>query len=198
VRKQELRQSKNVPADAEVAIFVGRLAPEKELPSLVDGFAICAQQNPRAHLIIVGDGPMRTALVNQVRELRIEDRVTFTGMQNTEQISYWLQLSDVFTLVSSREGLPVSLIEAMATAMPSVVTDLPATAQLITEGVHGLRVPVHNPEAIAASLLRLFADPGIRESMGKAARPIAVERFSLDKVLTEYERVFSDILPAAR
>jgi glycosyltransferase involved in cell wall biosynthesis len=196
--RKALRAALGIPADALQAIFVGRLAPEKELPVLIDGFAAAAAQNPQARLVLVGDGPVRPALAQQVSDRGIAGRVTFAGMQSSDQIARWLQASDVYSLVSSREGLPVSLIEAMATALPSVVTDIPGTAQLIDEARHGFRVPVGDSGAVGAALLRLFNDPGMRAEFGAAARPIAVERFSLDKVLSDYERLFAEMFPGDR
>jgi glycosyltransferase involved in cell wall biosynthesis len=196
--KLQLRVRLGLPAGVPVAVFVGRLAPEKELPSLLSGFAIAAARHESARLVIVGDGVLRQQLEGQAETLGIASRVTFAGMQNPDEIRYWLQASDVFTLVSHREGLPVSLIEAMSVGLPSVVTNLPANAQLVSDGEHGFHVGVQDPEAIAAAFLRLFGDPGLRQKLGAAARPVAVERFSIDTVLNAYEDMFGEILSKRR
>jgi glycosyltransferase involved in cell wall biosynthesis len=192
--KLRLRTQLGIPPDVPVVVFVGRLAPEKELPSLVSAFALAAASHPSVRLVIVGDGVMRADLEQQVDSLGIRDRVTFAGMQKPEEICHWLQASDIFALVSHREGLPVSLIEAMAIALPSVVTDIPANTQLVKDGQHGYHAKVTDAESIASGILRLCNDPESRQRFGRNARPIAVERFSIDRVLDAYEDLFGGIM----
>ena len=192
--REQLRREFGIPAGSPVAIFVGRFAPEKELPSLMGGFALAAGRMPAARLVLIGDGPLRGPLQDQARRLGVADQVIFTGMLDAPEISRWLQASDVYTLVSRVEGLPVSLIEAMATGLASVVSDIPAMAQLITENVHGLKAPVQDEQAIASALLELFEDPQKRRQFGAAARPIAVERFSMGKVVAAYEQLFGELV----
>jgi glycosyltransferase involved in cell wall biosynthesis len=192
--RNSLRREFGIPPDSPTAMFVGRFAPEKELPSLLRAFALASTRFPAAKLVLAGDGPLRATLEAQARQSGVADRVIFTGMLDTPQICQWLQASDVFTLVSRVEGLPVSLIEAMAVGLPSVVSDIPATAQLITDNVHGLKAPVQDVQAIASALLALFEDPRKRKEFGAAARPVAVARFSMHKVITAYEQLFAELV----
>jgi glycosyltransferase involved in cell wall biosynthesis len=189
-----LRRELGIPGEEPIAIFIGRLAPEKELPSLVQGFSLAAREHAAAKLVFVGDGPMRPELEQQVRSLGLENRVVFAGMQNPDSICHWLQAADIFNLVSRREGLPMSLIEAMSIGLPSVVTDLPANTQLVADGVHGFHVKVNDAAGIGSALLRLLRDPELGKRFGAVARPIAVERFSTDTVLRTYEEIFTGIL----
>ena len=192
--KLRLRSGLGLPQDGEVIAFVGRLAPEKELPSLVSAFALVATQHPAARLVLVGDGVMRQELEQQATTLGVRDRVVFPGMQNPDQICHWLQASDIYTLVSRREGLPVSLIEAMSVGLPSVVTDLPANAQLVEHGRHGFHARVNDAQGIADGILRLLTDPELRRQFSAAARPAVVQRFSVETVLDRYEELFGDML----
>jgi glycosyltransferase involved in cell wall biosynthesis len=161
---------------------------------LVSAFGLAATRHTSVRLVIVGDGVMRPQLEQQVDSLGVRDRVTFAGMQKPEEICRWLQASDVFTLVSRREGLPVSLIEAMAIGLPSVVTDIPANIQLVEDGQHGYHAKVNDAESIASGILRLCNDPEARHRFGVNARPVAVERFSIDRVLDAYEDLFGSIV----
>ena len=192
--KKELRHRLGLPADARIIIFVGRLVPVKELPFLVDGFAAAAAGDPGAHLVIVGDGPMRAEITDRVASFGLSSRVTFAGSIAPNDTRFWLQASDIFTLVSAREGLPVSLIEAMAAGLPSAVTNIPAITQLITDGHNGLCVPPRDAAALGNAFLRLLGDEGMRTRFGAASRPIAVSRYSLNHVLDCYEELFSEIL----
>ena len=192
--RADVRGQLDIPPQALVVIFVGRLAPEKELPSLIAAFASVVQCLPQALLLFVGDGPSRESLEAEVNRLGLSASVRFIGRQPAGQIRLWLQAADVFALVSSNEGFPCSLLEAMAVGCPSLVSDIPANAQLIESSVHGLRVPVGDAAAIAEGLLRLLRDLQSRASMGRAARQRVLENYSLDKVLDRYEALFYEAL----
>jgi glycosyltransferase involved in cell wall biosynthesis len=192
--KKELRTRLGLPADGRIIVFIGRLVPVKELPFLVDGFAGAAARDPQAHLVIVGDGPMRAEITGRVASAGLASRVTFAGSVDPNETRFWLQASDIFTLVSAREGLPVSLIEAMATGLPAAVTNIPAITQLITDGRNGLCVPPRNAAALCEAFRRLLDDEAMRADFGAASRPIAVSRYSLNHVLDCYEDLFSEIL----
>jgi glycosyltransferase involved in cell wall biosynthesis len=195
--RPRLRQQLHLPADVFNVLFVGRLAPEKELQSLLAAFASLASASPNAMLTLVGDGPDRQTLTELARNLQIDFRVRFVGRQTVAEVQGWLQASDVFALVSSLEGLPCSLVEAMSAGLPSVVSDIPANAQLIDSEIHGLRVALRDEGAIAEALQRLSLDPALRAAMGTAARARVIERFSTDKVLSQYEDLFEETLAGA-
>jgi glycosyltransferase involved in cell wall biosynthesis len=190
----ELRQQLGLPGKAPVAAFVGRLAPEKELVSLLRAMPRIVARHPDACLVLVGDGPSRGELEQCVRQLGIERNVLFPGPVDSLQVPQWLQASDVFTLVSSLEGLPCSLIEAMAVGLPSVVSDIPAMAQLIDSGVQGLVAKLKDEDSVAEQLLCLFGDAALRARMGAAARRRVLETYSTDKVVARYETLFENLL----
>ncbi len=188
--RYSLRKEFDIAAGAPVVVFVGRLAPEKELPSLLGAFVRTAQQVPNARLVLVGDGPERGALVEAARSRGLADRVYFAGREPAARVLRWLQLADVFALVSSNEGLSCSLVEAMSVGLPSVVSAIPANVQLIDDGVHGLQAPVRDEKALAAALTRLLSDADLRARMGQAARKRVLENYSVDKVVDRYEELF--------
>jgi glycosyltransferase involved in cell wall biosynthesis len=190
----QLRQKLSIPEDAPSVLFVGRLAPEKELPSLLGAFALVVRELPAARLVVVGDGPDRAALEARTRELALAGNVHFTGRCPPETVQAWLKASDVFALVSSNEGLSCSLLEAMATALPSIVSDIPANTQLIEDGVHGLVAPVGDEQALSRALVRLLADASLRQKFGAAARQRVIDHYSMDKVIDLYESLFREAL----
>lgn len=196
-RRLELRARLGIPASAAVALFVGRLAPEKELSSLLRGFAAATrggQAGSSSLLVLVGDGPMRTALETLAAELGLSERTRFTGRLSVEEVRHWLQASDVFTLVSSNEGFPCSLVEAMSAGLPSVVSDIPANTQLVDDGVQGLHAALRDESAIAGALQRLLADAEARLRIGAAARERVAANYSTDKVIDRYEALFVEAL----
>jgi glycosyltransferase involved in cell wall biosynthesis len=195
---QRLRAQLDIPAGAQVVVYVGRLAPEKELRSLLGAFRQVLDRHPGALLILVGDGPDGPSLHSRAAESGIAANVRFTGRVAIPVVREWLQCADVFTLVSSNEGLPCSLIEAMSVSLPSVVSNIPANAQLVQDGVHGLVVPLRDENAIAAALNKLLDNPASRARLGAAARQRILKNYSTDHVTSRYEMLFADILGQAR
>jgi glycosyltransferase involved in cell wall biosynthesis len=180
-----------------VAVYVGRLSHEKGLPSLLRGFALAARQEPRALLVLVGDGAQRSELETLAAKLDLApSRVLFSGRVDASEVPLWLRSSDVFTLMSPSEGFSCALSEAMAAGLPSVVSRIPANVQLIDDQVHGLLAPVGDDSAMAAALVRLFHDPALRARMGQAARRRIVENYSTTQVADRYESLLAEICGA--
>jgi glycosyltransferase involved in cell wall biosynthesis len=192
--RSALRARLRIPEESEVVLFVGRLAPEKELASLLRGFARVAALRPRTMLVLVGDGPCREETQTIAGKLADEGRVRFTGAVPSSAVHEWVQIADVFALVSSLEGLPVSLIEAMATGLPVVVSDIPANRQLVDSGVEGIVVETRNEDAIGRALGAILDNPETRRHMGEAARSRIGDRFSTARVTVLYETLFARLL----
>ena len=193
-----LRARWGIPAVAPVVLYCGRLAPEKALPSLTAAFALVARRRPEAMLLLVGDGPLRAALTRQAAALGLGNNIRFAGRVDPVEVRSWLRIADVFALVSPSEGFPCALAEAMAAGLPAVVSDIPANRQLVDNGQHGLLAPVGDVEAIAAAILRLLDDAGLRASMGEAARARIVDNYSTEKVADRYETLFRETLAQGR
>jgi glycosyltransferase involved in cell wall biosynthesis len=190
--RRRLRADAGLNQDAPVVVYVGRLAPEKELTSLLEAFAHVTRQRPDALLILVGDGPERAALLERAKALGVHSQLRLTGRVSTGAVRHWLQCSDVFTLVSSLEGFPCSLVEAMAVALPSVVTDIPGNRQLIEPDVHGSIVPLGDPLALAGEIVKLLSDAPMRARMGRAARQLVIENYATERVVDRYEELFAE------
>jgi glycosyltransferase involved in cell wall biosynthesis len=191
-QRSRIRRDLNIAEDARLIVFVGRLGPEKEIPSLIGALRQVVKQQPHARLALIGDGPLREELARLVQEADVGENVIFTGRLTTSEVVRWLQAGDIFTLVSSLEGLPCSLIEAMAVGMAAVASNIPAHTQLIGDRENGLLTEVRGEESIAKALLGLMDDPGLRASMGAAARRCALERFSTPIVVDCYEKLFAE------
>lgn len=193
-RRNELRAQLGIWGDSPAVLFAGRLAPEKELASLIRAFAAIAPDVPGAQLVLIGDGPLRSELETLACTLGVAPSIRFTGRQTPAEVRCWLQASDAFALVSSNEGLPCSLLEAMSVGLPSVVSDIPANVQLIDPGVHGYHARLGDAASIADALRKLLLDQPARARMGAASRRRVLESYATDKVIDRYEELFSEAL----
>lgn len=190
----ELRRRFGIAPDALVVIYAGRLAAEKGLPQLLRGFAAAAREIPRAMLLLVGDGALRSELEALASELGLAPgRVRFVGRVDSADVPLWLRASDLFALTSPSEGFPCALLEAMSAGLASVVTRIPANEQLVDDSVHGLTVPVGDEAAIARGFGALLCDAPLRHRMGSAARDRIVANFSSAKVAERYEELFESV-----
>lgn len=193
--RQDLRKALGLRPEEECVLFVGRLAPEKELPVLVNAFAQVAGRRPLARLVLVGDGPERPALEKQIAGLGLQDRVRLTGFAGEDRVLDWLRAADVFALLSSLEGFPVSLVEAMAAGLPVVVSDIPANRQLIDGEAGGTVVPLGDARAAAAALEIYLADGERARRTGAQGRAIVEASYTSRQVLDRYERLLADGTP---
>jgi glycosyltransferase involved in cell wall biosynthesis len=194
--RARLRKDRNLHPETPVAVFVGRLDTQKELPWLVGAFALVVRDRPRATLVLIGDGPLRAQIEQLVRDLGLERNVIFTGRLDADGVIGWLRAGDVFTLISAVEGLPCALIEAMSVGVAPLVSNIPAHTQLIEDNVHGLVTETGNKESIARGLVRLIDDPQLRTRLGVAARRRMIDQYSTPQVANCYEALFTSVLAA--
>ena len=192
------RKELNIPEDASLVVFIGRLHSQKKIPWMLRGFARVAQERPRAMLALIGDGPLRSEIRALVRLLNIEDKVIFAGAVSTDTVLKWNQVADICALVSEVEGLPCSLIESMSAGVPPVLSNIPAHTQLVENEVHGLITEVGDEESIARGLQRTIDDRELRDRMSAAARQRMIDVYSTAKVVDRYESLFSSALDGNR
>ena len=143
-------------------------------------------------LWLVGDGPLRPAVEKAIVKMGLERKVLFLGIR--DDVPQLLAASDVFVLSSDYEGVPLTVLEAMAAGKPVVATAVGGVPELIEDGETGILVPPRNPEALAQGILRLAKDASLRQRMGKAARERAQERFDISRTAREYEALYLRLL----
>ena len=151
-----------------VAIYIGRLSPEKSLSLLLRAFYGVAMTYDHVRLLIVGDGPDRDNLEAQVKFMNISSKVHFTGMVDYQYVSEYLAASDIFVTPSSSETFGLSTVEAMAAGLPVLGIDAPGTADIIQDGITGFIVP-DDLAVFTAKLVFMSTDHDLRLSMGKQA-----------------------------
>lgn len=156
---------------APVLLALGRLSPEKGFGMLIEALALLAAQTAAVpQLRLIGDGPQRRELQDLVRHHQLADHVQFLGELPPDRVRAELAAADIFCMPSFSEGLPVSLMEAMAIGIPAITTWIAGIPELAENGVSALTVPPARPDAIAAAVTRLCGDAPLRQSLARAAR----------------------------
>jgi glycosyltransferase involved in cell wall biosynthesis len=167
---------------------VARHHPVKDQPTLLRGFASAAGDLPDVDLLLAGDGPQRPELEALAAALGLRDRVKFLGVR--ADVPDLLRAADVFALTSVSEAASLTLLEAMATGLPVVVTAVGGNPEIVRDGRDGLLVPRGVAAAVSAALRRMFADPGLAGRMGAAGRQRVRDRFRLDRTVAAYHRLY--------
>ncbi|MFB7948445.1 glycosyltransferase [Kitasatospora phosalacinea] len=183
--RRAARAELGLPEDALVVGSVGNLTAKKDQASLLAAFALLRGRVPGARLVLVGSGPLEAEL-----RARAGEGVLFAGMR--ADVPALLPGWDVFCLSSRQEGLPVALMEAMTSGLPSVVTRVGGIPEVLDDGVEGRLVAPGDPVALAAALGEL-TDPLLRERMGAAARARS-ESFDVAGAQRAVERVYARVL----
>ncbi len=172
-------------------VFTGRMHPQKNLPLLLEAWARVALQTP-ANLILIGPGEGRETLCALAARLGIAERVQFVGA--VADPADHLRAADVFALPSVAEGMSNSLLEAMATALPCVVSAIGGNTDLITEGQTGRLVANSDPHAWASTLVELLENLAEARRLGANARRRIEESFSLRVVVDRYEEIYRRLI----
>lgn len=151
-------------------VTVGRLSPEKGQLGVLDALWHLEQRGVRVRARIVGDGPSRSALCERARELGIEDRVELTGPLPASAVEAELAAADVFCLASFAEGIPVSVMEALASGVPVVATMVGGVPELVETGASGIAVPAGRADLVADAIETLVGDPELRARVQREGR----------------------------
>ena len=177
-----------------MAAFVGRLAPEKGLSTLIEAWPAVLAARPGARLVLVGEGPERPALATLIARLGLFQSVSMPGP--SDDPSAILRRVDVFVLPSIEEGMSLALLEAMALGVPVIASAIPGNAALISDGTHGRLAPPGNPAAWSAALLSQWADPAAAEIQAHAARSRVIDRYSITAVARRHLELFGRLVGA--
>jgi len=170
-------------------ISVARLSPQKGLDVLLEAIAVVRASHPRIRLHVVGDGELRDALLKQADGLGLRDSLVLEGRLTAAEVAARLAAADVFALSSRYEGSPLALMEAMASGLPCVATDVSGVRDLIPDEQCGRVVPVGDVRAMAAAIAELLDDRDLRAAIGKRARQVVLDGFTIERSMRETESV---------
>jgi glycosyltransferase involved in cell wall biosynthesis len=190
-QRGDLRRRLNLGPDVPLVVALGRLVPIKDHLTLFEAMA----RVPDAHLAVVGDGELRASLEARVAQMRLGDRIHFTGWMT--DVASVLSDVDVVALTSRNEGTPVSLIEAAACGRASVATKVGGVGMVVEDGVNGYLTRPGDAVGFAAAVERLLAEPETRRGMGLAGRERVRQRFSQERLLSDIRALYTDLTVGA-
>jgi glycosyltransferase involved in cell wall biosynthesis len=141
-----------------------------------------------ARIAVVGNGPLETAVTGEIERLGLQDMVRWFPFR--PPVGPYLRALDCFVLPSRWESLPIAVLEAMAAGTPVVATRVSGTPEAVQDGVTGRLVPAERPEALAGAIASLVRDPRARREMGNAARELAAEEFSAERMVAQISNLY--------
>lgn len=174
--------------DQPHAITVGRLAPEKGLGDLVAAADIVRQTIPEFRLTIVGEGIERLRLEDDIQRLQLHKTVRLLGQRSDIQSE--LAQAGCYVCSSYTEGLSLTLLEAMSAGLPVIATDVGGNPEVVVPEETGVLVPAHDPQALAAAMIRVCTDMALRQELGFLARHRVEQHFDVRHMVRTYERLY--------
>jgi glycosyltransferase involved in cell wall biosynthesis len=177
-------------------IYLGRLAPVKNLRLLLKAFREALSSRPDLRLWMVGDGSERTMLECLAAELGIAASVKFWGQQF--DVAPFFSAADAFIMSSTSEGLPISLLQAFSLGLPAIVTDVGGMAEVVRLAKAGLTVSAQAPSEMAAAILRVASNEAEREEFSKSAEAAFRSRFTSHAMAEAYMGIYRNTARASR
>lgn len=186
----------DVPGDGDLVVGqIGRLSLEKGVDIFLRAAARVLSQVPNARFVVAGDGPDREKLETLINDLKIGDRVSLLGRQD-EVVSVYASL-DLMVSPSRQEGLPMAILEGMASGLPLIATAVGQVPSVVLDGKTGVLVPSEDSDRMAQAIVDLLRDPARRSSLGAAARQLVADEFSAQRMMSDYVQVYAEAVESA-
>jgi len=186
--KRALREPLGLPVNRRSIVHVARHHPVKDQATLIRAFASVTPEFPEVDLVMVGDGPLRDELTALAASLSIRDRVKFVGIQSN--VADWLRASDLFALTSVSEAASLTLLEAMASSLPVVVTAVGGNPEIVRHGIDGLLFPRADVAAGAECFRTLLRDPELGRTLGANGRGRVEAKYQLHQTVDAYHALY--------
>ena len=185
---EELRKSLRLKENNMVIGTIARLHREKGIDLLIRAFQALAKEFPELRLVIVGDGEERENLEALSKNLRLEDKIIFTGFQETPE--RYLEVFEIFALPSRIEAMPITVLQAMSLGRAIVATKVGGIPELIEDNQEGLLVEAEDQFLLTRAISRLVKDQNLRKKLGEKAKARAIKEFGLEKMLSSYRELY--------
>jgi glycosyltransferase involved in cell wall biosynthesis len=194
VYRHEVRRELRLRENELAIIQVARLDHLKDHLTAARTICRVARERPEARLLLVGEGPERKSIEEEIRRNGLEPFIRFLGLRT--DVPRLLAAADMFLLTSISEGIPVTLIEAMAGRLPVVATDVGGVAEVVAHDITGLLAPAGDDEALATHVIRLAADRPLGRRLGDEGYRRAARLFSQQRMHEEYARMYAEMILA--
>lgn len=197
IDKDELKNRYGLTAK-KIMLFIGRIVDKKGLAYLIEAMPKIVSVCPDTHLIICGDGPLRKDLEKIAESMGLSDAVSFKGYISKNEKQDYLHMADILVVPSivtdsgDMEGLPVVLLEGLASGLPVIATDVGGMKDAIDSGRNGFLVPQKDPRSISARAIEILNDSKLAGSLSENAR-ISAERFDWDTISEQYKRILEGV-----
>lgn len=173
-------------------LWIGRFTPGKGVEYLLKGFGAFSQEFPDYTIVMVGRGPLKDDIVRMILEMGLEDKVVLRDFIPNEALPGLYQESSLFLLTSLEEGVPRTILEAMACGKPVVCTALPQLIDIVSEC--GMLIPTRDARAVADALSKLASDPAIAHNLGQSARAKVVSQYSWDDTVAKTLVLYASLI----
>ena len=178
--------------NTQIVGLIGRLAIEKGVDTFLNAAAQVLVQLPSTRFVIAGEGPDREKLESLIDELMIRDSVSMLGRRD-DMSSVYASL-DIMVSASRQEGLPMAILEGMASRLPLIATSVGEVPSVVLDGRTGVLLPPNNALVLASAIVGLLREPVQRERLGAAARKLIEDEFSADRMTADYLRIYQEAI----
>jgi len=194
--KKDMRLKLGLPEKGTIVVNVSNLYKIKGVDLFIRAARSVADVISDTVFVIIGDGREKQNLLDLTAELGMGDRIIFTG--NIANVVEYLGSADLYVCSSLSEGFSNSILEAMAMGLPVVATDVGGNPEAVTNGVTGFLVEKGHVTDIAEKIISILRDPELGSSLGRCGRRVTEEKFSLKKMIREYEGLYSELIHGSR
>ena len=197
-RNQRLREELGI-FGSPMIISLRTFELKHDIESLITAIPLVLREVPEAKFVIAGDGSQKARLKELVKSLEVSQHVRFVGFISNDELPQYLTSADIYVSTSlSDAGLAASTAEAMACALPVVITDFGDNRKWVEDGVGGFLVPLRSPEALASKVSYLLNNEGDRRNFGKINRQVITERMSWRKEMAKMEKLYEELMERCR
>lgn len=173
-------------------LWIGRFTKGKGLDYLIDAFSILSNRYPKLQLLLVGDGPEKNNILDKISKLGLENKVIIRDFCPNSEVCDMYNNSDIFILPSFEEGVPRTIMEAMACGVPVVCTGLPHLVEMIKDV--GITVPVKDSNALADAVSEIYSNPKLAEQLGLNGRNKAIEKYSWNDTVLKTVELYEELI----
>jgi glycosyltransferase involved in cell wall biosynthesis len=191
-KKEQIRAELGIPANAPVLGNVGRFSPQKNPLDWVLVAGIVAKEMPECYFLLVGDGPLKTEVIEAITNEGITNRVILTGLRR--DAAKMMSAMDIFLLTSLWEGLPRVIPQAMCMGIPVVSYQIDGALEVIEQGINGFIFPTGDVKSVANTCIELLRDESRRKSIGDTGKAFAANEFNIGKMISNISSLYQNHL----